>query len=60
MNDELKQLREEIIKTNKKVDDLILQIKRDNTRDYTQNKVFNDRVTFRGEVYNKAGTKVIN
>lgn len=29
-------------------------------RKYTQKEVFTGRVVFRGEVYNKAGTKVIN
>ena len=38
---------------------LINDMKKD-TRQYTQTEVYTGKVVFRGEVYNKAGTKVIN
>jgi outer membrane murein-binding lipoprotein Lpp len=34
--------------------------KRKGGRDYAQSKVFTERITFRGDVYDKSGTKVIN
>lgn len=45
-----------------KIDELemIINEMQKDKRQYTQKEVFTGRVVFRGEVYNKAGTKVIN
>jgi cell division protein FtsL len=44
----------------KEINRLSSQEKIKNERNYAQSQVFTDRITFRGEVYDKSGTKVIN
>jgi len=59
-------MEEKVKKLEQEVEDLkqAMQTMQENLdkqrRDYTQNTTFLERVTFRGEVYDKSGTKVIN
>ena len=59
MDKELKDLKKQVEDLTLTVAQMQLELNK-GTRDYTQNRTFTERVTFRGEVYNKAGTKVIN
>lgn len=52
-------LTEEVNKLTQEINNMKEQARKEG-RNYTQNKVFTERVTFRGEVYDKSGTKVIN
>jgi archaellum component FlaC len=51
----IKELQEKV----NELEEIINDMKKD-TRQYTQTEVHTGKVVFRGEVYNKAGTKVIN
>jgi len=59
MNEELKELKKQVEDLTQIVTNLQLDKERD-SRDYTQNRTFTERITFRGEVYDKLGNKVIN
>jgi len=59
MNDKEKQDFKLLLEKVQGLEKELMELKRDK-RDYTQKEVFTNRVVFRGSVYDKSGTKVIN
>jgi len=59
MNDKEKQDFKLLLEKVQGLEKELMELKRDK-RDYTQKEVFTNRVVFRGAVYDKSGTKVIN